>query len=270
MKVLIKADFEEALNCNIELDYEKKIEVVIDVAILDSLNPVPEDTVRFFVTTEPAGDYNELIKRNQNCYSYLLTTFEDLFQLHDSTLWLGCTPFVEPDQNIKKKFAVSSILGGRRGFPGHDLRFELYEKRSRIKVPFDFYLASRNRLPDWYYTGDYLLCPPEKKEKKIMFDCMFHVAIDSFKRDHYFSEKLIDPFLTKTVPIYWGAPNIHYYFNPDGIIQVNSVEDIIWVCNGLGEHHYTMMKDAIEDNYRLALRHNYQKRLEEALKGILL
>ena len=38
----------------------------------------------------------------------------------------------------------------------------------------------------------------------------------------YFTEKLLDCFLTRTVPVYWGCPDIYEYFDLDGIIHVNN------------------------------------------------
>ena len=58
---------------------------------------------------------------------------------------------------------------------------------------------------------------------------MFHIVIEGFKNDHYYSEKLIDCLITKTVPIYWGHTEIGKYFNEMGMIQVDSASDIISV-----------------------------------------
>ena len=45
---------------------------------------------------------------------------------------------------------------------------------------------------------------------------MFQIAIDSFRREYQITEKLLDPLLTKTIPIYYGCTNVGEYFNRYG------------------------------------------------------
>ena len=39
-------------------------------------------------------------------------------------------------------------------------------------------------------------------------DYRYHFCIENIKRDYWFTEKLIDCFVTGTIPIYWGCPSI--------------------------------------------------------------
>ena len=271
MKVIVECDFVEGLSANIEFDYPKQVEACIDVAILNSLTNVPEDTVRFFITTQPEGVYNKVIKENQNCYNYLLTAFDDLLELPNSHLFIGCGAFVDPNPNIPKKFGVSTIMSGRNCLPGHKVRRELYARRHEIKIPFDFYLGTHNILPEEFYTDDCIKLSGEKKEKTKAFDCMFHIAIDSYKRKNHYSEKLVDALVTKTVPIYWGCTNIGDYFNKAGILEINSVDDIIWCCNNLTPEDYEMFTPFVEENYNRGVEEsNYGKILERRIKECLL
>ncbi len=45
----------------------------------------------------------------------------------------------------------------------------------------------------------------------------FHIAIENVKSNHYFSEKITNPLLCGTTPIYWGCKNIKDYFGEDVI-----------------------------------------------------
>ena len=45
-----------------------------------------------------------------------------------------------------------------------------------------------------------------------------HIAVENSIARNYLSEKLIDCFLSRTVPICRGAPNIGEWFGPEGII----------------------------------------------------
>jgi len=46
----------------------------------------------------------------------------------------------------------------------------------------------------------------------------YSIVIENVRESSYFTEKLIDAFLTDTVPIYWGAPNIAEFFDTKGMI----------------------------------------------------
>jgi hypothetical protein len=61
-------------------------------------------------------------------------------------------------------------------------------------------------------------------DKKYLFNSQFHIAIESTSTINYFSEKLIDALITKTVPIYWGCPNIGDFFDTRGIISINDID----------------------------------------------
>jgi GH15 family glucan-1,4-alpha-glucosidase len=78
---------------------------------------------------------------------------------------------------------------------------------------------------------------------------MFHIAIENTSMKNAFSEKLIDCFQTRTVPIHYGCPNISDYFNINGVIVVNNLSEIITACNKLTPKTYDDMLPAIEDNF---------------------
>ena len=65
-------------------------------------------------------------------------------------------------------------------------------------------------------------------------------------------KKLIDCMATKTVPIYWGCPNIEDWFDTRGFIVVNNFNDIIKMCNSLNENTYSEMIPYIESNFELS------------------
>ncbi len=54
----------------------------------------------------------------------------------------------------------------------------------------------------------------------------YSVVIENVQERDYFSEKLIDAILCKTVPIYWGCPNIGDYFDPGLMIVCNSEQEL--------------------------------------------
>jgi hypothetical protein len=58
----------------------------------------------------------------------------------------------------------------------------------------------------------------------------FHICIENFRTNAYISEKVINPLMTNTVPIYLGCRNIDTYFG-DNVIQMsgNLNQDIILI-----------------------------------------
>lgn len=268
MKAQIFADFHEAYEANVEIQSDKKIEIVIDWMIKDFIKPIPPDTIRFFVTIQCERYYNGLVLGNQDCFDYLLTYDTELLSLPKARLMVGFPAWVHINDSMDKEFSVSTVISGRVGLPGHNMRKELLARREEIKIPNKIYFSTINKF-DTDYSKELTLgynhfC------KDVVMDSMFHIAIDSVNRENFFSEKLIDPLITKTVPIFWGCPNLGDFFNLDGIIKVNSVDDIISTCNVLTEKDYYSRADAINENFDKAVKlSDYGKCIERTINNIL-
>ena len=98
----------------------------------------------------------------------------------------------------------------------------------------------------------------------------FHVAIENTKNVNYFTEKIIDAFLTKTIHIYRGCPNIGEFFDINGIITFDTEIELIDILKDLIEEDYWGRKQSIETNYNLALYwKDYYNRLIKILKEII-
>ena len=81
---------------------------------------------------------------------------------------------------------------------------------------------------------------------------MFSIVIENCKSDYYFTEKLIDCFLTGTVPIFWGCPSIKNFFNVKGMIIFDTLEECINIINSINVNKYNEMKPYIEENFKIA------------------
>jgi len=142
--------------------------------------------------------------------------------------------------------------------PGYRLRRELWARQNEIEIPTMFhtslkaFLGATNPLPNG--------------EKESLFYSAFHVCIENQNVKHYFTEKLIDSFLTYTLPIYWGCPNIGNYFNLDGMIIVDSIDALIPRLNNLTLDYYNDRMDAIIENRKIAETYaNYSERIESVI-----
>lgn len=83
----------------------------------------------------------------------------------------------------------------------------------------------------------------------------YHIAIENMQSKYYFTEKILNCFISMTIPIYIGAFNIGDFFNIDGIIQitpsdVNDIENILKHCN---VEYYNSRLNAIIENYHKSL-----------------
>jgi Glycosyltransferase family 10 (fucosyltransferase) C-term len=85
----------------------------------------------------------------------------------------------------------------------------------------------------------------------------FTIAIENTSHDHYFSEKLINPLLYNTIPIYWGCKKVNEYF-PKQVIRLtgNINSDIILIHRVLRNPQYYMNeykinRDAVLDKVNL-------------------
>jgi ADP-ribosylglycohydrolase len=99
---------------------------------------------------------------------------------------------------------------------------------------------------------------------------MFHVAVENVKKENFFTEKIIDAFLTRTVPVYRGCTNLEQFFDMDGVITFDTEDELVEILNSLTEEDYLKRKEAMENNYKLALYwKDYYIRLVDVLEQIV-
>jgi hypothetical protein len=108
---------------------------------------------------------------------------------------------------------------------------------------------------------------PIKEKDEGLVDYYYSVAIENDDTANYFSEKLLDCFLTCTLPIYWGCDYVKTIFNPAGIIDIKELQDLKEIKN-FSKDYYNKNIDAIVDNYFEA--HKQNRYLSHTLKQILI
>lgn len=137
--------------------------------------------------------------------------------------------------NTNKKFKLSFIRSSKRELPGHQLRYEiesLLEKEYKFELFFP-----KSRIDN----------------KDVLFiDSMFHLTIENSRYDNYFTEKLIDCFMSYTIPVYWGAPNVSEHFDSNGIIQFSTKEELQNILNKLTPEDYASRLESVKKNYEIA------------------
>jgi hypothetical protein len=85
-----------------------------------------------------------------------------------------------------------------------------------------FHLLNRHRKVD--SGGNHLNNIGSNVSDKISFirDYKFNIAFENSSYKGYTTEKIVDAFVARTVPIYYGNPNISYEFNPKSFINAHS------------------------------------------------
>jgi hypothetical protein len=178
-------------------------------------------------------DVKNKLNQYMSCYEMIFTWSEELVNLHDRIKWIpGYGSYIKNPQIYSKDKLVSIICSMQNWLPGHQDRLAMVEQLS----PY----------APWFGKGRGDMEIKFKEEG--LADYMFSVAIENM--DNWFTEKLLDCFLTGTVPIFYGTSNIGKWFNLDGIIILKDEFDI----ESLTEEMYYSKMDAIKDNYERALK----------------
>jgi len=135
-------------------------------------------------------------------------------------------------------------------------------------MKFDYILTHEKTLLDLDYNTKFIpfgCCWIPKEEQKVydksknisainfkidgLKDYRFSVVIENCKRDYWFTEKLIDCFATGTIPIYWGCPSIGDFFNTDGMLIFDNMDELETILNDCNEDFYNSKLDVIRENF---------------------
>lgn len=230
-----------------DLYHEKQIELYVDYI---PQGTVPENIIRIVFLLEPIDIMNlnnaAIEGYNEGSYTFLLTHNEDLIKkIPTAHLFEFGTTWIKNYNFPTKNYDISTLVGGKLMAPGHYLRQKVWFKESRIKnIPTKFFLSGNMGGIENYNNNPIL-----GSDKTPLFDSQFHICIENTKRNNWFTEKLIDCLQTKTIPVYWGCPNIGNWFNLDGFLIVDNLEDIINICNTIDENTYKNKIVAVEENF---------------------
>jgi len=225
--------------------------------------------INIFVACEPNEyfGHHDFAINNHESLSLILTwsdkvlnnTPNSVFSFYGESWWQD-NPF--QFFPAEKEFKISFLRGNKLKLYGHYLRHELYDRRNEFKVPIQFWesLGDPNNWEDWRQSKIDSFRPYQ-----------YSICVENTSRRGYFTEKITDCILNKTIPIYWGCSNIEEFYNPDGILRVQNVDDIIHFANTLTPEIYESRLKAVEENYLLALEYkdyagNVAKQLKELFK----
>ena len=143
----------------------------------------------------------------------------------------------------KKNKLCSMIFSNKQWTAGHTQRIRVYNLIKNSNV--EFFGSGVDKFIEYKIIG--------------LKDYMFSIAMENEGPQHlfspntdYFSEKLLDCFLTGTIPIYYGNKSISNYFDINGIILLNDPQDIEDIINNISIQFYMDKLKSIQNNYQIA------------------
>ena len=151
---------------------------------------------------------------------------------------------------VKNK-CMSIMISKSKDAPGHIYRHTLVKHILEYNLPIDIYgygCEFYDSLNNSIIKGKFNDIEPYEN-----YD--FHICIENFQTNHYFSEKIMGPLLCNTTPVYLGSRNIKEYFNDDVIVlSSNFHDDITLITNILSnpsQYKKNIKIDEIKDKINL-------------------
>jgi hypothetical protein len=191
---------------------------------------------------------HDWVIQNKDTFQIILTQNDKVLNNCSNAIYqpFGHT-WLKPDQydkEYKKEFKLAHLQGKLLKTYGHSLRHQVTFRKNEFKIPTKFYetYGDRNNIEDARLGKEF-----------IFSDSQFGVVIENTSSRGYFTEKILDCFLLKTIPFYWGCSNIGDFFDIEGIITFNNIDDLIYISNNLTEEFYESKKEIIKKNWKLAL-----------------
>lgn len=255
---------------NFGLDFKMEVSIPCELYV-DCFPNSQKTSKRILWVVEPDGvsRIKEKVINRQNEFDLILTFDEDILKnCQNSKLFtFGTTWVVDFDIKIKKEFCITSLIGGKRLSYNHTLRQQLPSLIKNINnIPVDLY----NSINQPFHSSEILKTIKSRNNKNELFYSQYHIAIENFNIKNYFSEKLVDCFQTKTIPLYIGCPNISKFFDTRGMFIVNSLEEINEVIKNLTPETYSNMLEYVEINYELSKPHaNFRERLKNVVSEFI-
>ena len=121
--------------------------------------------------------------------------------------------------DFPKKNKLMSIMVSRKTFTdGHRYRHALVQNILNNNLPIDIWGNGTDVYREKYANNKYLKTSFKSMEEMCK-DYVFTIAIENTSHDHYFTEKIINPFVYNTIPLYWGCSTVENYF-PNHVIPL--------------------------------------------------
>jgi len=249
----------------IQWDPDGQIEAYHDVFISAAIHNKNNGKKKIAIITEPRCvwqhvfgnfDIELFLKRQYNLFQYIFTFDNEILKLPNAKP-IGF-PGIWYSGNEEKTKYISICCSNKSMCPSHLKRKIVADKlKNKVDVLGDYLGEARVSTKDIYSQYKYSVV--------LENDCSYW----------YYTEKVINAFANKCIPIYYGTPRILELFNPKGIIFVENLDKIEEIIDNLNPHYYEENIDAVNENFELAKKYScyedclyldYQKELEDLWK----
>lgn len=248
----------------------------------DLCNVYQPQYFNIFVQVEPDAVFEHLYRisisdyllQNAHKYNLIVTQNEKVLQripqsrkYVQGTTWIPENVYNNIDL-LKKKFCISSVTGKKAFCIGHRFRHALWNLQTKIQVPCVFFRSMHGCPKEPFNTKG---CPTLNTTKEELFlNFQQSIVIENSQQKNYFTEKLLDCLITKTIPIYWGCPNIDDFFETDGWIILTDANANIAIqkINEIQEFSYEKYLATVEENQKKCFQYiNFYDNVNQAFNS---
>ncbi len=173
-----------------------------------------------------------------NSYKKIFT--HDLSMCNGSNI-IHISPYIPAwvDKNseamiYKKSLLVSMIASKKNICNGHD-----YRQKIADNFPYAEHLYGFGRKE-------------VSRKVEALKEYMFSVCMENSVYETYYTEKILDCFLTGTIPVYWGDKSICKIFNDKGILWLEEIN-----VRDLNKDLYESMLPYVRENFEIAMNLKY-------------
>ncbi|MGI9345010.1 MAG: glycosyltransferase family 10 domain-containing protein [Gammaproteobacteria bacterium] len=226
------------------ISFDKKVSISIDNLSYDKTADI-----KILFLAEPLAvlpDVGKEAMKSAYVFDKIYTFCQEVLEKHPQAElfeW-GATGLKHGKLQLSKSNKVSFITSSKSQTDGHRLRLEIFD----FLQSFD----SKNGLK--YYAHK---SPPFHPNKNDFFESYkFHICAENSIQANYFTEKIIDCFSSKTLPIYWGCPNLGDWFEMGGVITFSNLDELKHIVDRLNASCYDRRQNEIEANYETAKKYH--------------
>ena len=178
----------------------------------------------------------ENIQQVEDNYELIFTHDKRLLHLSPKMRHVipNAVPWILPENRkiwTPKSKLCSMVASGKNMCLGHQIRQHVIR---RLSPHLDHF--------GWHFRQ------LEHKELA-MIDYMFSVAMENDNYPSIWTEKITDCFITGTIPVYWGDPDIGEIFNTQGIIILTDDFKV----SDLNQDLYYSKMEFIKENFEIAM-----------------
>ena len=218
---------------------EPYIDCYSDMYVFDCKKPGANIAMLLEPRSMIAKSY-EYVYDHPEYFRYIFTHDSQLLTLPNARMLNWADVWLTTDSEKTK--GISLCTSPKDWCPLHHARLELFEYFKR-QGPVDVFYG------DWNNPEIQNIKPQDYLEHY-----KFSIVIENDIDDYWYTEKILNCFSTKTVPIYVGARKINELFNEKGICQLDDWLDVPAFIDFINKTDldcfYLAMQKAIEDNFK--------------------